>query len=147
MAKAQISIPIDPEERVTVFNMEYPGGYTGDWEGSLEVASRYLPPRVAAVRRSLRELEANFGPITWAGATFALRTTHGRYGCGTFVGANQEIVGYTQDGVEVRYRYVQGINAESGDRKVKFNGCAWTSISQLCISAADRLKATVAETA
>jgi hypothetical protein len=147
MAKAQIEIPQDPDARVALFNMEYPGGYEGDCEGSLEVASRYLAPRVAAVRNSLEYLEANFGPITWAGATFELRTTCGRGGRGTRCGANQMIVGYTQDGVEVRYRYVQGAYAEGGDRKFKFNGCAWTSISLLCIASADKLKATVKEIA
>ena len=131
MTQAQVQIPEDPKARVALFETEYPGGYVGDWEGSLEVASRYLPPRKQAVLKALRTLEQHFGPITWGEATFNLRVTLARYGYGTRCGANQTIVGRTQDGVEVQYRYKQGTYAEGGNREFKYNGCRWTSISQI----------------
>jgi hypothetical protein len=112
--------------------MEYPGGYKGNWRGAYEVASRYLPPRCTAMTRAMRELEQRFGPIVWGPATFDLRVTWGRYRNGMRCGANQTVVGKTlDDGVEVRYRYNQGLYAEGGNRQFKYNGCKWTSISQL----------------
>ena len=131
MATAQIEIPTEPHARVRLFRAEYPGGYEGNWRGAYEAASRYLPPRCAAITAAMRELEQNFGPITWGPATFDLRVTYGRGQRTIRCGANNNFVGQTLDGVEVHYRYKQGLYAEGGNREFKHNGCKWTSISQI----------------
>jgi hypothetical protein len=131
MATAQIEIPKDPHARVKLFRVEYPGGYKGSWRGAYEAASRYLPPRCAAITAAMRELEQNFGPIVWGSGEFDLRVTYGRRKKYIRCGADTNIVGQTLDGVGVQYRYKQGLYAEGGNREFKHNGCKWTSISQI----------------
>ena len=119
------------QARVDKFNTEYPNGFRGTLQEGFDVVDRYLPPRRAAMIAAMKELEHHFGPITWGEMTFQLRVTHMRYGIGKQCGANQTVVGVTDDGVEIWYRYRQPLSAESGNREFKHAGDRWCSISQI----------------
>ena len=134
---------IDAHPRAAKFVAKYPYGFRGTLLELKPVILEWLPQRFNAMDRALVELQQYFGTVIWSDTWFALRSTHGRAGSPIRCGANQTVTGHTLHGVEVVYRYHQGVCSGGGDRQFGYNGRKWTSISLLTDNSAKELMATV----